>query len=226
MYKDRNSDKIFTGPVWDFDLAFDNDTRIHPIEGRTDFLFRTGGTCVTGMREFADRIINSSLDDLSEIWSRARYDNGLTYNRFMEHVDSLTDIVGESQVLNFMRWPILNQLVHQNYQALGSYDAEVDVIRTFLNNRFPWMDNKIGLTPVSVDNAISEENAGIFAVPGGITVDATIGGATVTVYDTSGLAVYEAEAAAGGSEISLQPGIYIVKVNNGAKVIRKKVLVK
>lgn len=226
MYKDRNSDKIFTGPVWDFDLAFDNDTRIHPIEGRTDFLFRTGGTCVTGMREFADRIINSSLDDLSEIWSRARYDNGLTYNRFMEHVDSLTDIVGESQVLNFMRWPILNQLVHQNYQALGSYDAEVDVIRTFLNNRFPWMDNKIGLTPVSVDNAISEENAGIFAVPGGITVDSTIDGSTITVYDTSGLAVHEAEAAAGGSEISLQPGIYIVKVNNGAKVIRKKVLVK
>ena len=34
------------------------------------------------------------------------------------------------------------------------------------------------------------------------------------------------EAAAGGTEISLQPGIYIVKVNNGAKVIRKKVLVK
>ena len=97
----------------------------------------------------------------------------------------------------------------------------MDVIRSFLDYRFPWMDDKIGLTPVSVDNAISEENAGIFAVPGGITVDATI-----TVYDTSGLAVYEAEAAAGGSEISLQPGIYIVKVNNGAKVIRKKVLVK
>lgn len=124
-----------------------------------------------------------------------------------------------------MRWPILNQLVHQNYQALGSYDAEVDVIRSFLDYRFPWMDDKIGLTPVSVGD-IGADGFGVFPVQGGIMVEAPAGGAAVSVYDASGLAVYEAEAAAGGSEISLQPGIYIVKVNNGAKVIRKKVLVK
>ena len=30
MYKERDDDKVYTGPVWDFDLAFDNDDRTYP----------------------------------------------------------------------------------------------------------------------------------------------------------------------------------------------------
>ena len=29
MYKDRNDDRLYTGPVWDFDLAFENDPPFH-----------------------------------------------------------------------------------------------------------------------------------------------------------------------------------------------------
>lgn len=225
MYKDRSSDKFFTGPVWDFDLAFENDTRTHPISNLTDYLFRTRGTCVNGMREFANRIINSSKDDLRHIWSRARYDRGLTNKIFSAHIDSLTNIVAESQVLNFMRWPILNTIVHQNYQALGSYNAEVNTIRSFLTYRFPWMDSMVGLTPVGIDEVPSHE---IYVQGGqnGITVEGITGNATVTVYDTSGLTVASTGISAGSADIPLQPGIYIVKIDNGGKTTRKKIIVK
>lgn len=49
----------------------------------------------------------------------------------------------QSQRLNFLRWPILNEKVHQNPQALGSYSAEVETVRKYLRNRVPFLDSKI-----------------------------------------------------------------------------------
>jgi hypothetical protein len=43
--------------------------------------------------------------------------------------------------LNFIRWPILNSRVHQNISALGSFDAEVDVLREYIPARIAWIDN-------------------------------------------------------------------------------------
>ena len=37
MYKQRDNDTIFTGPVWDFDLAFENDKRTYPVNAKTDY---------------------------------------------------------------------------------------------------------------------------------------------------------------------------------------------
>jgi hypothetical protein len=52
--------------------------------------------------------------------------------------------MNESQQLNFKRWPILDKLVHENHQALGSYQAEVDFLKRYITNRFPKMDMLIG----------------------------------------------------------------------------------
>lgn len=49
----------------------------------------------------------------------------------------------QSQRLNFLRWPILNEKVHQNPQALGSYSAEVETVRKYLRSRVPFLDSKI-----------------------------------------------------------------------------------
>lgn len=225
MYKDRDSAKIYTGPVWDFDLAFDNDQRTHPIIGNTDFLFRGNGTCTGNMREFANRIINSSTEELTHIWSKARYDNGLTNKTFGLHIDSLTNLIAESQVLNFMRWPILSTKVHQNYQALGSYDAEVKTIRTYLTYRFPWMDSKVGLTPVGIDDIEIKETC-IQPSDNGINIDGLAGNATVSVYDTSGLLISNTEISGNDTDIALSPGVYIVKLETKGKIIRKKIIVR
>ena len=39
MYKDRDSDIIYTGPVWDFDIAFENDYRTFPINSKSDYIY-------------------------------------------------------------------------------------------------------------------------------------------------------------------------------------------
>ena len=50
---------------------------------------------------------------------------------------------GVAQDMNFTRWDILNSEVHQNYTARGSYKAEVEYLKEYLDIRIPWMDTKL-----------------------------------------------------------------------------------
>ena len=55
----------------------------------------------------------------------------------------MEEMLEESQKLNFKRWNILNQMVHENYQALGSYSKEVGTVRTYITKRLESLDNLI-----------------------------------------------------------------------------------
>lgn len=150
FYKRRGNDTIFTGPVWDFDLAFDNDIRIYPVNNKSDYIYRSGGSTTGYMRQLADQVAVYSAEGramLLSIWAEAR-EHGLTVENFLEYIDTQAQMLEESQRLNFIRWPILNQYVHQNARVWGSYAAEVENVRNFVSKRIPWMDNKLGYTYV------------------------------------------------------------------------------
>ena len=53
-------------------------------------------------------------------------------------------MLNESQELNFIRWPIMNQYVHLKPRIRGSYEAEVENIRSYISKRISWMDKKMG----------------------------------------------------------------------------------
>ncbi len=159
QYKQRGNDTIFTGPVWDFDLAFDNDNRTYPVNNKRDFIYRSGGSHAGDMQRFVDRIVISdpqTLTTLREIWDKARH-NGLSDSELNQYIDSIAQALNESQRLNFMRWDILGQWVHQNPQVAGSYTGEVGVLKNFVSKRVAWMDNRLGYTytalPATTDNA-------------------------------------------------------------------------
>lgn len=150
FYKRRGNDTIFTGPVWDFDLAFDNDSRIYPVNNKADYIYRSGGSTTGYMRQLADQVAVYSAEGramLLDIWSKAR-ERGLTVENFIEYIDSQALMLQESQKLNFIRWRIMNQYVHQNPRVWGSYSAEVDNVKDFISKRIPWMDNRLGYTYV------------------------------------------------------------------------------
>ena len=56
MYKDREKVPFYVGPVWDFDLAMDNDVRIYPVSNRTDWVYRSGGSAAAGMTAFVNAV--------------------------------------------------------------------------------------------------------------------------------------------------------------------------
>lgn len=156
FYKRRSNDTIFTGPVWDFDLAFDNDIRIYPVNNKSDYIYRSGGSTTGYMRQLADQVAVYSAEGramLLSIWAEAR-EHGLTVENFLEYIDTQAQMLEESQRLNFIRWPIMNQYVHQNARVWGSYVAEVENVRNFVSKRIPWMDNKLGYTYVPPVDAV------------------------------------------------------------------------
>ena len=158
MYKQRDDDIVYTGPVWDFDLAFNNDDRTYPVNSKNDYIYRSGGSCTGNMRSFVDRIVvydASARVRLLEIWDEARQ-NGLTKESLVAYVDQLEAELEQSQTLNFLRWPIMNTKVHQNPRIWGSYSQEVQNVRRFISERVDWMDRKLNYT--YIPSSITEVN--------------------------------------------------------------------
>ena len=149
MTKDRESDKFFTGPVWDFDIAFDNDQRTYPIEAHTDYIFASKNSSVASeaMRQMVNRIVkedDGARQRLLELWSEARNTKGIDETSLLEYVDKTVELLNESQKLNFLRWNILSERVHENPQASGSYEGEVAIVKNFIRKRLPQLDGFIG----------------------------------------------------------------------------------
>ncbi len=160
MYKRRGNPIIYTGPVWDFDLGFDNDSRTYHSYNKKGYLWNNScASAANGMRSFANRILLSDAgtkEETQEMWQYVR-DHGLTPEWLKEQVDLYAEELDASQQLNFLRWPILSTCVHQNPVALGSYEAEVERVKDFIDKEFAHLDEYIGydangIEGISVDS--------------------------------------------------------------------------
>lgn len=219
MYKDRNEDKFFTGPVWDFDLAFENDKRTYPISSLSDYIYRTKGSAANGMRDFVDRILNEkgSKNELSEIWSEARNNQNITVESLQTFVDSMANVLDASQTLNFKRWNIMNEIVHENPTIRGSYQKEVDAIKNYLNNRIPWLDQKAGLKePVSNDKP-NRTNGTICTASGWLILNGFTEMNHVSIYNSMGQKLAQYQLVNGNQSIQLKAGIYFIKLTNNTE---------
>lgn len=214
MYKDRGQDKIFTGPVWDFDIAFDNDSRTYPIHntvGSRKYLALSGrSSAAQGMKNFVQRILESDTrthKDIQRQWSIARNDAGLTYDNMAEFVDNLAKELDASQKLNFLRWPIMNQWVHMNPTISGSYEGEVNRLKSYLKYRFEDLDllNEYDDTITGVNGIESTLTPSLLPVIRG-NVLSTADGRQFDVYTLDGRM-----SAKGATEVELPSGVYIVK---------------
>ena len=201
MYKDRDDDTMYTGPVWDFDLAFDNDERTYPVCGKRDYVYRSGGSYAGTLKQMVDLLVlqnSASQAKLLDIWDQARHSN-LTEESLVAFIDQLEEELDASQKLNFMRWNIMNTKVHMNPKTWGSYQAEVENVRRFMKERLIWMDKRLGYT--YVPNGIEE-----------VSVDLE---EPYEVYSLSG-------QFCGHSLDALSPGTYIIRqASKSRKVVIK-----
>lgn len=150
MYKERGDQKLYTGPVWDFDIAFDNDSRTHnELNNPSGFLYSSGPASFAGgdnMQQFVTRIVRMdpvAKARLKEMWNDLRDSGVITPESLVQYVNDTEQYLDQSQKLNFTRWNNLNFNVNMNYQHLGSYPAEVDVVRKFINRRVTDLDKFI-----------------------------------------------------------------------------------
>lgn len=212
MYKDRGNDTIFTGPVWDFDLAFANDQRVynHLMSDSGDFLYRSGGSAANGMVDFVNRIIKkdpATANDLTRIWSNARNVRNLSADSINAYIDRVAAMLDESQALNFKRWPILGVAVHQNvsWALPKDYPGEITYMKKYVTHRFPVLDRLMKYDAnlnVGIDDGLLAEEGSFTVKDGSVRFN---GKDSFAVYTLSGSLVYSGHDATP----KLPAGIYV-----------------
>ena len=202
QYKKRGEQKAYTGPVWDFDIAFDNDYRTYPLNNKTEFVCFDGGSVAGSMGDFVRQVIlndSQTMPELRKIWDKARH-NGIDAVSLCAWIDSIANEIDRAQTLTFMRWNILNSKEHMNPVARGSYAAEVAYLKEFVAKRVEWMDKRLGYTYVPADPADVQSPTLQNQLP-------------VAVWDVMGRIIYT------GKEMpQLQPGMYIIQENGKTEI--------
>ncbi|MCR5433580.1 MAG: CotH kinase family protein [Bacteroidaceae bacterium] len=154
FYKERGDDHFYTGPVWDHELALDDDSGTYPANEREDWTYTH--RCTGNFTDFVRHVISDGnvMSRLQVMWAELRDAKAFTTEEIGACVDSLRAQISESARLNFIRWPYLNQYISLTPAIRGSWDKEVDVVRDFVQGRIAWMDRKLRYNTLDVVKGI------------------------------------------------------------------------
>ena len=164
IYKYKNIDKLYFGPLWDYDIAFNNDNRL-------------GDATEKLMREHAHEPAKAWI---RQIWKDDWFKKAV-HSRWMELINekniqsTLTDYINElatlidlSQQQNFQMWDILDTRVHLEQYLFSTYQEGVDYLISYLNNRIDFLtksfENSLPNGPFVAGNyyyTITNENTGL-----------------------------------------------------------------
>lgn len=233
MYKYKDDDKFYTGPVWDFDLAFENDTRTYSITewAETDnewVCLSNRSSAVGNMKGLIRRLMSDATfdEELKDIYAYYRDKQVITKEILENVVDSLENMLYQSQMLNFKRWPIINIKVHQNPVLYGSYEGEVDNVSYYIGKRIDWMDQKLAYTPgfsnvadKSLDVSVSIRNLNKTLFVRNIPINSTI-----RIVNMQGMVCYQNKHVNEFS-VDLNNGVYLIVVETENKTYTYKCLV-
>lgn len=133
FYKEQNDPRIFWGPLWDFDIAYNNDYR---IPATTTKLMTTDGFGQARSwtnRMWTDpwfaRLINRRYAEL--------LDAGIA-DYLYSKIDSMELLLQESQELNYEKWGIDRQMYHE-IVLYSSYSQYVADLKTFIAEHSAWL---------------------------------------------------------------------------------------
>ena len=155
MFKERGDDLFYTGPIWDADLALENDINYYPSNQRSDWTYKVRHT--GHWDQFVSRVLSDPyvFSRLREIWAELRNAGKFNPEAVAADVDSLRNQVRSSASLNFLRWPYLNQWVSDTTPEVpGSWEEEVDRVRDYVSDRVAWMDDMLSYGTLPEENGV------------------------------------------------------------------------
>ena len=136
IYKERNDKKLYFGPVWDMDLAFDNSYIMFPTNDKKNFAYKF--TLSNGpTKKVVSKIISNGkiLEKIKDYWFKL-INNGFNKEYLINFVNEKYKLIYESQKLNFIRWKVLGERVFMEGKILDTYEEEIDFLKNFIIQRF------------------------------------------------------------------------------------------
>ena len=147
-YKQQADPHLYMGPVWDYDIAFNNCHRIGEVTNRLMLDAGYGGD--NGKNWFVQMYNDQWFRNLiGRRWHKAVCKESLV-ERTLAFVDSLAAELDESRQLNFQTWPI-NRRTWDELQLFSTYQEGIDYLKDFLVNHATYLSsvfpNPDGLQP-------------------------------------------------------------------------------
>lgn len=138
MYKRNASDpKIYVGPVWDFDLAFNNDNRLGDAVHKS--MIEDAHDPKMWIRRIAED--PAFRQAVRERWNEVK---SAQMASIIDYVEQQAAKLDHSQRFNFQRWPILSdQGIHLSWYIGSTYPDYTNFLKTYLDARMRWLDGYI-----------------------------------------------------------------------------------
>ncbi|MBE7176644.1 MAG: CotH kinase family protein [Mucilaginibacter polytrichastri] len=135
FFKTRDG-KLQAGPVWDFDISVNNDSRLGDATQKL-MLDAAHDPKKWVVRLMEDPAFRKAVRDR---WNAVKAGKVQTLPAYMQGLQRQLNPV---QAKNFKRWDILTKPVYLNYKVPGTYQGEVDFVRSTLQQRIQWLDGVI-----------------------------------------------------------------------------------
>lgn len=144
MYKNRGG-KLKMGPIWDFNIAFGNDSR--SATDRWIYQYNLNFPNDLWLVPFWwNRLIQDSQfrSDVKTRWTALR-STVFTQANIESKMDAHISFLNENGAIdrNYKKWDVLGTQLSFNSFVGATYDEEVDYVKNWITNRISWMDSQI-----------------------------------------------------------------------------------
>jgi hypothetical protein len=132
MYYDEGKEKYCMGPLWDFDLSF--------------------GNCDYADSQYPERFWIKNAAWISRLFEDPYFCSlvktrwNAKKNDFIglnQYIDERANYLDKAQAENFKKWNILNIYVWPNAVLPGTYQGEINYLKSWLVQRINWLDTNL-----------------------------------------------------------------------------------
>ena len=141
FYKERNDEKFYFGPAYDFDLSLDNYNMKTCINCMNHFVFERGGTAGT-LNEFVRHLIKNKyiIEFIKKTWEKL-CDTVLNKKVLIDFLEEREEYLKESSDLNFLKWDnYFEEISNEESENFGrrgeNFEESVQVLKDYINLRF------------------------------------------------------------------------------------------
>ena len=139
FYKDQQDDHLYWGPLWDYDIAYNNDNRDREGKGYNTLYQLMADVAYDNMRKWVRRMWEDPW--FARLINRRFHEvvNGGIEKYLNQQIDSLTVLLDESKDLNYQRWRI-DQRALREIVLYSTYDEYLKDLRYYISEHLKFLD--------------------------------------------------------------------------------------
>lgn len=138
FYKERGDSMLHFGPLWDYDIAYNNDNRTDRGAGNNTTQQMMADVSYGSMKTWVGRLWQDAWFGrlVTRRLNEARADGLEIYLHNV--IDSLADVLAQSQRLNYQMWGISTRVYHEMV-LYSSYDQYIDDLKQFVTAHLEYL---------------------------------------------------------------------------------------